>query len=301
MSYYRHSITTVDDVIRQLEISTETDNNLATSIDTLISTKYSNSIARIKTLLFEVSDKLHQVTGYAFIPYTRTETRRLREIYAWSDIDYYRGTLALLLRWCDQPVLSVSSFIWDSVTQTSDNYYVGDESHFPCERLTLNDGASWSFGSGFSSNVSITGVWGYHPNPDRLWLDSGDSIQDAGGINATVTTVNVTSGANFETYQYIRIDDEWLFITSISSNALTVERGVLGTTATTHNNDTQIDTMQPYDVASAACRRLVVAEYLNPGELNRSISVQGQSVTISTGNDESNITMPRPRAIVRRL
>lgn len=57
------------------------------------------------------------------------------------------------------------------------------------------------------------------------------------GINATTTTIPVTSGANFANGDYIQIDSEILLITAGGgTNSLTATRAQSGTTAATHAN-----------------------------------------------------------------
>lgn len=68
------------------------------------------------------------------------------------------------------------------------------------------------------------------------FLDSGDTIQDVGGIDAVQTTIDVTAGGNFLIGQTIRIDSERCQITNIVGNTLTVIRGVDGTDAIVHDN-----------------------------------------------------------------
>lgn len=63
-----------------------------------------------------------------------------------------------------------------------------------------------------------------------------------GAINNSVTSINVTDGSVFHTTPNfrIKIEDEILLVTSISSNTLTVTRGVEGTTAVPHADQTQV-------------------------------------------------------------
>lgn len=58
----------------------------------------------------------------------------------------------------------------------------------------------------------------------------------SGTINAAVTSFDVASGAQFLQYSGIRIDNEEMKITGISSNTLTVTRGFNGTTAASHTS-----------------------------------------------------------------
>lgn len=296
---YRSAFTTVDAVIRQLEIGTDSDNNLAASIDTLIATKYANNVARIQELIYEVSEYIANTTGYTFAPYLETQSRRTNLIYR-GDLTYAGYESQLSLWWSEQPVITVSSIVWVDTTLTSTQYAVGDTSTYPAEYIAIDTDSGYGYGSSFTDTVDITGIWGYHENPNRVWVSSGDTVQD-NPLSASATTLNVTNGLNFEIYQYIRIEDEYLFITARSTNALTVERGVLGTTAAEHAQSTAIDTLNMYPIAEQAARRLVVVQYLNPGEIRSAVSVSGAAVNIATSNDERNITLPRRRGVFRAI
>jgi len=81
--------------------------------------------------------------------------------------------------------------------------------------------------------IQVAGLWGYHTDYDNAWASSGDTVQDA-PLTAAATTLNVTSGGNFAVQQTIKVESEQLYITAISTNALTVGRGKNGTTAASH-------------------------------------------------------------------
>jgi len=68
--------------------------------------------------------------------------------------------------------------------------------------------------------------------------NSGSDTAEA--VDGSETAIDVDNGAHFAVNQVIAIDDEFMLITSISSNTLTVVRGYQDTTAATHNNDTDI-------------------------------------------------------------
>ena len=75
---------------------------------------------------------------------------------------------------------------------------------------------------------------------------------EAGGTNTTIdeggtfsdsdTTLTVTSAASLgaSTNDYIRIDDEFLRITGVAGNDLTVTRAQLGSTAAAHTNGSTV-------------------------------------------------------------
>ena len=85
--------------------------------------------------------------------------------------------------------------------------------------------------------VNVTGGWD--------WPTSKETDLN-GGINATVTTVNVDSATNMKVNDLIYVGasgyerQEFMKITAISTNALTVVRGYAGTVATAHSDDDDV-------------------------------------------------------------
>jgi len=74
------------------------------------------------------------------------------------------------------------------------------------------------------------------PASEILSVDAASTINQAGGINSSATSVTITSAAGFNNNQYIQIDSEKMLVTAISSNMLTITRAQLGTTAASHAN-----------------------------------------------------------------
>lgn len=68
--------------------------------------------------------------------------------------------------------------------------------------------------------------------------DSNVAVDDP--LTAGATTINVTDGSDFAADEYISIESEWISVTSINVNALTVIRGILGTTAAAHASSPDI-------------------------------------------------------------
>ena len=66
----------------------------------------------------------------------------------------------------------------------------------------------------------------------------------AEAMDATETGFDVDTGTDFEIGQTILVDSEQMYITAITSNTLTVERGVNGTTAATHLDNAVIDIIE---------------------------------------------------------
>lgn len=127
--------------------------------------------------------------------------------------------------------------------------------------LRLTNGAVFTYDESPVTAITITGIWGYHPDWNHAWSDSGDTVQDA-SLSASATAMTVTdadAGDNprFQVGQLLRLEDEYLHITAIdtATNILTVERGVNGTTAVSHANGTAIEMYQmPADVSQLTLR-----------------------------------------------
>ena len=104
--------------------------------------------------------------------------------------------------------------------------------------------------------VQIDGKWGYREVTD----DSGADINEGAQYSATDTTLTVTDGTKFAVGQTLLIDSEQLYISAISTNDLTVIRGVNGTTAASHADSTDISIFRyPGSVVEAClmqCSRL---------------------------------------------
>lgn len=93
---------------------------------------------------------------------------------------------------------------------------------------TRNEGTKTEFSGAYERNFEIAGKWGYRDYSE----DSGTTTTNA-GYTATVTTINVAAGggAKLAIGQTILIGSEQLLITNIATDALTVVRGLNGTTA----------------------------------------------------------------------
>lgn len=83
--------------------------------------------------------------------------------------------------------------------------------------------------------IELVGRWGFTEDTEG----SGDTVQDS-PLTVAALTLNVSDGANFAVGQTLLIGSEQLYISAISTNALTVTRGVNGTTDAEHIQTTAI-------------------------------------------------------------
>lgn len=95
--------------------------------------------------------------------------------------------------------------------------------------------------------VQIAGQWGFWQHA----TDSGDTVQD-NPLSAAATTLNVSDGTKFAVGQTLLIESDQSYITAIAANALTVRRGLNGTTAASHVQSTAISVFEyPAEVVQA--------------------------------------------------
>ena len=104
------------------------------------------------------------------------------------------------------------------------------------------------FTSGMQT-VEIDGKWGYC----EVTEDSGADINEGGAFSASDTTLTVTDGSKFAVGETVLIESEQLYITAISTNDLTVTRGVNGSTAASHADSTDISIYRYPEPVGEAC------------------------------------------------
>jgi len=125
------------------------------------------------------------------------------------------------------------------------DYFLEPYNRSPKVRLKLNEDTDKSFHGG-QQTLSILGQWGY--SNDTLLVTTADAV-----ASTTTTSVSVSSASGFGPAETVLIDSEQMYITSISGNTLTVERGVNGTTAATHSGGASAYVYQYPALIVSAC------------------------------------------------
>ena len=138
----------------------------------------------------------------------------------------------------------------------------------PKIELKMNEDTAKALNAG-QQTLAIAGTWGYSN-------DLSGSLTTTGAITSTtVVSWGVNDASNLEIATTILVDSEQMYITGISSNTLTVERGVNGTTAATHSAGADVYTyIYPSDVVSVC---------LDLGRIFFRDRDSGSTLTIGTG------------------
>ena len=190
--------------------------------------------------------------------------------------------------------------------QTSNGRY----NQTPYSQIQLHpDGTITAFtydGTPYTANA-VTGPWGYHNDWANAWEDSGDSVQDAGGISASAVTITVNDAdgvdinglpTRFKIQQILKIEDEYLWLVDVNGtdDELTVRRGMNGSTAATHAKDMAIYVYRPMDDIIEAMELLSTYIY------RRRESI-GTEIDRPMVGDKGQLIMPRvlPDEVTRIL
>jgi hypothetical protein len=145
---------------------------------------------------------------------------------------------------------------------------------YPRYAVSIKAGASQSWvGTDDGDRVqaiALAGAWGYHDDYPNAWAPSLDAVADVGGLSASVTTINVTSATGmsadgqtprFQAGQLIKIDSEYIDVVARVANALTVKRGMYGSTAAAHLTAAPISVWRPMANVTFAVLRMVAWRY----------------------------------------
>ncbi len=146
----------------------------------------------------------------------------------------------------------------------------------PISVLRLTGGQFFTWNETPLRAIRISGVWGWHDRWTRAWRSSADTVQN-NPLSSTASTVTVsdadgadahTQTPRFQVGHLLRIEDEYLRVLAVntSTNVLTVLRGVNGTTAAAHNQNTAIDIFQPALEVEMLCLRWALWLYKEPDQ-----------------------------------
>lgn len=207
--------------------------------------------AFVEKIIAAVSRYIDRDTRRVFYP--RIETR-------YFDVPESR-TLML-----DDDLLELTTLTnGDDVAITNTDYIIESRNYYPKWGIKLKEttGIIWETDSNANSGqvIDVLGVWGHHKEYGRAWI-TGSTLNEASNLNATDLTFTVTSGTNFAAGQVIKVDSEYMNITGVSTNDITVsKRGDNGSTAATHTNGSTVYIWDVEADIKYACLMIVDSMY----------------------------------------
>ena len=206
----------------------------------------------IEDLIEEASRLFDELTGRTYYP--RVETR------------YHDTPAEGRELWLDDDLLDLTILTNGDDTSIADSdYHLVPKNDSPHYIIRLNQSSNeiWDLDSaGNSENViDVLGVWGYHTNYTQRAWSTGSTVSDDSDVGAADTTIKSASGTLFDPGQIIRIDDEIIRVTAVSTATLTVVRGENGSTAAAHDDGSTIYIWNVHKPAKTAVRAMVINEY----------------------------------------
>ena len=204
------------------------------------------------------------------------ESNLNRRFYSTSETKYFNGALTLWI----PDLLSVTTLktdedgdaTFENTLATTDYFLYGGGLEdslnlYPRTHIEINPNGNYgSFANGVKKGVEIAGVWGYGDGTSATPYVTDTTTAEE--ITAGETAIDVTSATNLSAGHTLLLVDatagnEQMYITSISSNTITVEKGVNGTSDLGHTTAKQLYYYRyPRDIMQA-CIDLSVALYQN--------------------------------------
>ena len=210
--------------------------------------------AKLKRYIERASGWMERFTGRVFIPVTDTRY--------FDAPDSPRGALYL-----NDDLLEVTSISDDQGAIDSSEYFLYPLNGVPKTRIELlHSNKFWYFQDTRQKAITITGKWGYRDDYD----DTGATLN--GAITSTsVTSLTASDGSLIEVGWSLLVDDEQMFVTNVSSDMVTVQRGNNGTTAATHSDGATIYRYVPPPEVEEMTALLVVTwhKWRNEGSQRR--------------------------------
>jgi len=204
--------------------------------------EYNNLTTLAKQYCRDMSLIIETETQRTFAPYYAAKTVYFDDAIK-AGMFLYDGRKYILE--LEDDLLSLDSLTWMDDTLTASQYRLVDSGNsangYPYSRVFFNPSGLSGWGTLFTDAMVITGEWGVQDSDSYAYNDVGVTAE---ALDASETGVDVADASLYEVYQYIRVDDELMLITDIttsgSPDVLTVERGALGFTAATHDSGATI-------------------------------------------------------------
>ncbi len=239
----------------------------------------------IASILNSVSRYFDNATnGRKYIPYIATRN--------FSRPNSGNGWLNARTLYVDTDLLSVTTLTNGNGTViTTSQYYLSPYNFYPKFAIVLKEtaGVVWQYDtSGNKEYVEVVlGVWGMHEDYDHAYTVITTL---AGNITAAATSLSVQAGlgASFSNGCVIQIGAEWLAVDDVSTDALTVRRGLNGSTAAIHTSGDNVSLYSPPMDIVGAIKLIGLNVYKRFGSSTGSVTITGAGVVV-TPKDVSGI------------
>jgi hypothetical protein len=287
MTDYKSAYTTPANISQQL-VKADTGQTQA------ITDEFGTYLDIVKDYCFQFSHVIQKEVGRAFVPYYEQKTEYFDELIPARRWRHNGITYELKL---DSDLLSIDSITLMGSGLTSTQYRAVDifrsANGYPYKSILFDPDGLPGWGADFSDSIVITGQWGLHDS-------QSDSYSSITTLSATIddsqTTITIPDGQgdNFNIYEYIKIDDELMFITAITTGTepesdpdiLTVIRGANGHTAAAHTSAAIISRWNVVSDVELLATRMVAYWYNKRNDKGERVQVIDDALVIAQFSKE---------------
>jgi hypothetical protein len=129
----------------------------------------------------------------------------------------------------------------------SNDYVLEPYPQAPYHTLKLSENTANNLSQG-QKTLTILGEWGWQDETEL----TDNAVNDGSNIDASQTTITYDGSGDLSAGEILLLDSEQIYVRSLTSTVLTVDRGVNGSTAATHNDDAAFSRYKyPSDVVEA--------------------------------------------------
>jgi hypothetical protein len=263
-----------------------------------MATEYGSYYTYILDDCFAYSKIIEDKTQRTFVPYAAEKVYYFRDLVAAGDWYVADGRYVLRL---DEDLLTVDSIDLNGTDMDTDTYYLADmnarPNTYPYRSIVFDSDEVPTWNTGFSTCITITGEWGVQDN-------SSDAYDTVGTLAAavsstTATTLSVASANLYNVYDYVRIDDELMLVTALTTTgdpqSLTVKRGVNGFTAATHDNAVSITRWNVVSDVQKLATKMVAYAYQRRSDAGERVQMIDNQLVIAQFDKELSQIAERRR------
>lgn len=187
------------------------------------------------------------------------------------------------------PLLEVTTLTnGDATTIASTKYTLQPNNSYPKRYIQLLKSGVIDFKPKTSGQVeqaiSLVGVFGLVPHYGNCWTDTGQDVQDD-PLSDSATSLTLSDATGFSQGQYLQLESETVFVDAVDTdtNILTIERGVLGTTAVAHVQNIDVKRYKHISAIQKACNEWASYLWSRKDNVGEQIEVYENGVTIAQG------------------
>lgn len=270
------------------------------------SENWTSDLRILRTMLEAATARIDEYVGRSFGPRIEThefdigtgKVRQSREFPAAKEIvrpDYWPGGGGRLVELDDWIISATTVTSYEDTARSANtvltegianDFLLWPYNRSPKWLFKMNENSTNQLNPGLRTLV-ILGVWGWWQETDATGATLGEEL------DTSEVAIDLSDGLDVSPGATLLIDSEQMYVTSVSGDTVTVERGVNGSTAATHSTGATVyQYAYPPDVVQV-CLDIVK---------NRWRERDAGSIDL-IGSGEGQITRPgsEERAILRRL